>query len=351
MKRFLPRPRSLVLICVSLFISVGVGCAVVPFWVPESPFVAKLERLTKNKQMDELNPVWSPDSQYIYYVRSKSFNSKYEIMAMDPDGRHQRSVSAQFPNSAWNPVLSADGHTLVFFTNRGGNYDIWSMDTNGEDVKRLTTNESVDLFPTWGPDGHKIAFVSDRSGEIAVWAMVKDGSHQQQVTAGGFGDLSPAWSPDGTKLAFARRVRTEGSWDETMIKKTLLEGTFDRFLDLPGVTYISHLWIQDLETAQLRQLTVDDAENGRPVWSRDGKTILFTSNRNGNRDLYLIDVKTGALRRLTTHPAEDRYPSWSPDGTKIAFASTRSGSLDIWVMTLRSPLILSPSSGGEDERG
>jgi TolB protein len=288
-----------------------------------------------DRQMDELNPVWSPDGRQLYYVRSKSFNSKYEIMVMDQDGRHQRAVSADFPNSAWNPVLSADGRTLVFFSNRGANYDIWSMDVDGQQAQRLTTDQSMDLFPSWGPDGKQVAFVTDRSGEIAVWVMDKDGGHQQQISAGGFGDLSPAWSPDGTKLAFARRVRGAGNWDEATIKKTLIEDTLDRFLDLPGRTHVSHLLIQDLVTGQVRQLTSDETEDGRPVWSPDGKTILFTSNRNGNRDLYLIDVDTGHLRRLTTHPAEDRYPSWSPDGSKIAFASMRKGSLDIWVMTLQ----------------
>jgi TolB protein len=290
--------------------------------------------LTTDRQADELNPVWSPDGRQIYFVKSKSFNSKYEIMVMDSDGRHQRSVSAQFPSSAWNPVLSPDGRSLVFFSNRGANYDIWSMETNGQNIQRLTTDENMDLFPTWGPDGQKVAFVSDRSGEIAVWTMGKDGGHQQQITAGGFGDLSPAWSPDGTRLAFIRRVRTAGSTEEYKIR-TALETALDRFLDLPGRTHISHIWMKDFSTGQLRQLTVDDAEDGRPVWSPDGKRMLFTSNRNGNRDLYLMEMDSGVLHRLTSHPADDRYPSWSPDGTQIAFASNRSGSPDIWVMTLR----------------
>ena len=311
------------------------ACAIWPFSTSESPYVATLEQLTMDRRMDELNPVWSPDGRQLYYVRSKSFNSRYEIMVMDADGRHQRRVSDQFPGSAWNPVLSPDGRSLVFFSNRNANYDIWSMDISGEHIQRLTTSESMELFPAWSPDGKQVAFISDRSGEIAVWRMEKDGGLQEQVTAGGFGDLSPAWSPDGKQLAFARRVLGKGNWDEAAIKKTLIEQTLDRFLDLPGRTHVSHLLIQDLATGQVRQLTSEEAEDGRPAWSPDGKTILFTSNRNGNRDLYLIDVETGHLRRLTTHSAEDRYPSWSPDGSQIAFASMRGGSLDIWVLTLQ----------------
>ena len=341
MKSILRDPRRAMFSCSLVMVTtVFSGCMTWSFWPgEESPYVTGLERVTTDKSMDELNPVWSPDGRQMYYVRSKSFDSKYEIMVMDHDGQNQRSLSTQFPSSAWNPAVSSDGRTLVFFTNRGGNYDVWSMDTNGEHVQRLTTEASMELFPSWGPDGQKVAFITDRSGEIAVWSMDKDGSDQQQVTAGGFGDLSPAWSPDGTKLAFARRIRTEGSWDESTIRGSLIEDTLDRFLDLPGRTHVSHLLIKDLKTGDVQQLTSDNAEDGRPVWSNDGKMILFTSKRNGNRDLYLIHVETGELRRLTTHPAEDRYPSWSPDGTKIAFASTRSGSLDIWVMTLQEVVL------------
>jgi len=328
--------RSLLVAPLALVAGLGAGCALWPLSLatPESPFIAKMEHITTDAKADELNPVWSPDGTQIYFVKSRSFDSKYDIMVMDRDGGHQRSVSAEFPNSAWNPVLNADGRTLIFFSNREGNYDIWSMETDGRHVSRLTSNEHMDFFPTWSPKGDRIAFISDRSGEIAVWTMEKDGTRQEQATAGGFGDLSPAWSPDGTKLAFIRRVRTPDSTDEYKLR-TALESALDRFLDLPGRTHISHIWIKDLTTNQIRQLTTDEAEDGRPVWSPDGRSILFTSRRNDNRDLYLIDVASGTLRRLTTDPGDDRYPSWSPDGTQIAFASTRSGSPDIWILTLR----------------
>jgi Tol biopolymer transport system component len=72
--------------------------------------------------------------------------------------------------------------------------------------------------------------------------------------------------------------------------------------------------------------------NDAPSWSPDGKSIVFTSFRNGKGDIYVMDARGGGQRRLTSAVAHDDLPTWSPDGTKIAFVSDRAGNLDIYVM-------------------
>jgi hypothetical protein len=84
------------------------------------------------------------------------------------------------------------------------------------------------------------------------------------------------------------------------------------------------------------QLTEDPATDGFPAWSPDGTQIAFTSNRDGNFDIWVMTANGGELRQLTEHPAADQHPSWH-DNT-IAFESDRSTNWDIWVM---------PESGGE----
>jgi Tol biopolymer transport system component len=70
----------------------------------------------------------------------------------------------------------------------------------------------------------------------------------------------------------------------------------------------------------------------QPAWSPDGTRIAFSSNRDGNRDIYVVKVNGSDLRRLTHHEATDEYPAWSPDGERIAFGSLRSGDFEVFVM-------------------
>ena len=69
-----------------------------------------------------------------------------------------------------------------------------------------------------------------------------------------------------------------------------------------------------------------------PAWSRDGRTIVFVSWRDGNGEVYAMDADGSAPRNLTQHPAKDVRPAWSPDGRRIAFVSRRDGNSEIYVM-------------------
>jgi Tol biopolymer transport system component len=82
----------------------------------------------------------------------------------------------------------------------------------------------------------------------------------------------------------------------------------------------------------LRRLTDDPAYDGWPTWSPDGAQIAFMSDRSGNPDIYVMDADGGNLRQLTDHPANDIWPEWSPDGKRIAFPSRRDGNFEIYVM-------------------
>ena len=69
-----------------------------------------------------------------------------------------------------------------------------------------------------------------------------------------------------------------------------------------------------------------------PAWSRDGRTIVFVSWRDGNGEVYAMDADGSGPRNLTQHPAKDVRPAWSPDGRKIAFVSRRDGNSEVYVM-------------------
>src|SRR5262249_26103516 len=79
-----------------------------------------------------------------------------------------------------------------------------------------------------------------------------------------------------------------------------------------------------------RWLTHGNAADRQPIYSRDGESIVFSSNRNGNLDIWALARSTGAVRPLTEHPAEDTDPGIMPDG-RLLFSSNRSGPFEIWM--------------------
>jgi Tol biopolymer transport system component len=83
---------------------------------------------------------------------------------------------------------------------------------------------------------------------------------------------------------------------------------------------------------ELRQLTYNTAEDTRPSWSPNGNKIAFTSNRNGNNEIYVMNADGTGQTRLTKNSADDSRPTWSPDGSKIAFATYRNGNNEVYVM-------------------
>ncbi len=95
------------------------------------------------------------------------------------------------------------------------------------------------------------------------------------------------------------------------------------------------LFVANLDTGEIQQLTFTGS-NGDPIWSPDGDQIIFTSNRDGSMDLYIMNKDGSDQRRLTDYEGNELAPSWSPDGDRIAFVSTQDGNDEIYVLDIRT---------------
>jgi Tol biopolymer transport system component len=282
--------------------------------------------------------------------------SPYRTPSLSP-GAHQFLVRAT--DTAGNVGKPAgyrwaiDSSRIVFETTRDGNFEIYTTDPDGKNVTRLTNNTNVDdERPAWSADHRRIAFDSnrDRAGQLSdVYVMNADGTGVTRLTdgAGGFNG-NPSWSPNGTKIVF-ESTRTGTSEIYTMNA----DGTNERQLTrdgekVPGTAATDPVWsVQDEIAFASRisgnwqiyvmnsdgsgrvRLTDNQTTEYGPAWSRDGKKLLFHSDRNGRSQIWIMNADGTDQYPLTDSTVGDYNPTWAPDGYDIAFQRGMQG--DIYV--------------------
>jgi dipeptidyl aminopeptidase/acylaminoacyl peptidase len=239
--------------------------------------------------------------------------------------------------SVSDPHISPDGAWVAYTVGavdsaKDRNFShVWMTSWDGAHTIQATTSNGSESSPRWSPDGRFLSFLSSRGGadDDQLWLMNRLGGEAEMVShvKGGISDY--AWSPDGKRLVFVVTDPDSTASDSTSSPKPIV---IDRYLfKSDGSGYLGdrrdHLYIFDLATKKLEQLTSGPYDDESPVWSLDGSRIAFVSargpdpDRTGNTDIFVVDAKPGATpRRLTTFDGpDDGDISWSPDGKMIAY--------------------------------
>ncbi|HEY1678742.1 MAG TPA: hypothetical protein VGG04_13595 [Candidatus Sulfotelmatobacter sp.] len=161
------------------------------------------KRITKITTGDSCGPVWSHDGKKIaFYSFALPHPSRNPaVWVMDPDGSNLKRIVEHGLSPSWSP----DDKQMVYASNRDGKFQIYAMNSDGTNIRRLTNNKAEESAPAWAPDGAAIVFVSDREGEHpALFLMGADGSEQHRLVFSKRQDFCfPAWSSDGRTIAFS----------------------------------------------------------------------------------------------------------------------------------------------------
>jgi len=265
------------------------------------------------------------------------------------------------PSPAARGAVLALGSKIVFVSDRDGpdpvgdlgRSEIYIMNSDGSDQRRLTNSDTVKGFPVLSPDGRKIAFNSGKPAPVELYVMNVDGTGRARLTnltESRLGARRPAWSPDGKKLAFQSYSQPDiyvVNADGTGLKNLTSRPGADRdptwspdghriaFASdrdsMPGI-YVMN------EDGSHPVLLIGRAKRespavwATPVWSPDGSKIAFARGQGADRDIWVVNADGTGLVRLTTNPTEDGHPSWSPDSRHIVFHRRVLGHMQIFVM-------------------
>lgn len=152
---------------------------------------------------DDAHPSWSPDGRRIAFISNRN-GGNYQIYVMDSNGKNLRRLT-QGP-SDWFPAWSPDGQTIAFESvgDEEWSSKIHVVSPDGMKLRRLGADiPSSDRHPTWSPDSQRIAFVSWLGGAgPEIYVMNANGKNRRRLTHNSENERGPSWSPDGSKIAF-----------------------------------------------------------------------------------------------------------------------------------------------------
>jgi TolB protein len=200
-------------------------------------------------------------------------------------------------------------------------YDIYSVRLDGQQLQRLTSSPGYDAEATISPDGKTIVWTSVKDGDLDLYTMNLDGSNVRRLTEDVGYDGGAFFSPDSKRIVYRAAHPTDPS--EVAKYKELLA---QRLIE-PGQLEI---FVMNADGSGKKQVTTTGASNFSPYFHPDGKRIIFSSNietrGEGGRPsfhLYLVGDDGTGLERLTTEGHFNSFPMFSPDGKRLVWVSDR----------------------------
>ncbi|MDT4897560.1 MAG: eukaryotic-like serine/threonine-protein kinase [Acidobacteriota bacterium] len=266
----------------------------------------RAKKLTTGKNDGRDGLSWTSDGRVVYVTKAGD-DSDIWIMNADGTGQKQLTSDAAFENSL---TVSPDGRYIFFSSDRaGGVPHIWRMDIDGGNPKQLTQGQATDYSPTCSPDGQWVVFVSWRTGNGRPWKVPIDGGEPVQVSEQPL--TTWAFSPDG-KLILSNYYDEQVSparWRPALVS---------------------------FETGQVVKVLDLSPKADRPRWTPDGRSLVYSEERDGVANLWTQPIEGGAPKQLTKFTTERIYNfATSRDGKQFAISRGTSSADIILIKDFR----------------
>ncbi|MGB5257291.1 MAG: Tol-Pal system beta propeller repeat protein TolB [Woeseiaceae bacterium] len=227
-----------------------------------------------------MSPAWSPDSRQLAYVSFEGNKSSIFVQTLRTGNRF--NVSSK-PGINGAPSFSPDGRQLVVtLGGLDGNLDIYVLDINSRQTRRLTTHRAIDTEGTWSPDGRYIYFTSDRAGGPQVYRVAAKGGSPERVTFEGSYNARPRLSPDGKRLAMVHNDR----------------GNF-------------RIAVMDLDKKNLLVVS-RGRQDESPCFAPNSDSLIYATRQARNGVLETVSADGLIRQKMASGSGDVREPVWSP---------------------------------------
>jgi serine/threonine-protein kinase len=255
-------------------------------------------RQVTNSSAQDSNPTWSPDGILIAFVSTRDGDAEIWAVAagctmLEPQDPPQGCEGNMVPLTSNNvedfdPAWSPNGQQIAYASNQDGDYEIWVMQANGSNPHPITSNSADDFSPQWSPDGSQIVYWSKTGSTSHLYRISAAGSTPEQLTSSSAFDLWPDWSHGGSRVVYTST--------SSEVSGALALFTFE------------------LDSALITPLLDGKYHDQYPAWAPSGQRLAFSSDRevNGRFDLFVLDLLSGNLQQLTFDAGNNDTPDWQP---------------------------------------
>lgn len=239
-----------------------------------------------------------------------------EVYVMDYDGENRRRVTRQ-DAMALQPDWFPGGEEIVYTVILQGRHECRRA-TIGGSGSRISKYPGLNDFASPSPRGDEVALTLSKDGNPEIYRIRADGTDPRRLTFGRSTESSPCWSPDGRRIAFVS--------------------------DRAGVPQI---YVMNATGGSARRVTLQGNYNTSPDWSPKGDLLVYTSRVSGTFQICTVDVETGETTRLTTGPGQKEDPSWARDGRHVVYSVKQGGKTDLYMIDIYElePVRLTSGSG------
>lgn len=305
---------------------------------------------------------WSPDGKTLFTSASGDGREVCAVVAVDISSGHvHRLMTSSGVDGDLEAAVSPNGKSVAFLRNQGfRNLDIFLVSAQGGEPRRVTLDHADFVGLTWTPDGKSFIAASNRlDGPRKLWRIPVDGGPSTAFTDGSTEPSFPTVDAHEQQISFTQFHLAAPVWRAEGGKQTLIldNQSFNQSPTLSPdgreLLYTSNrsgrveLWVSHADGSESRSFLPAHAyESGQGRWSPDGLRVVFECRQSGPTHLCVASKEGSEFRQLTHGGASEILPSWSRDGKSIYYTSNASGRPEIYRMRFDTGDVIAVTRGG-----